>query len=718
MKTSPLFLGFGLHNHQPVGNFDSIFEQAYQQAYQPFLEVLERHPGISISQHFTGILLEWFEKHHPDFIERLGRLIEKGQIELIGGGYYEPILAMLPQRDSQGQIEALNQKIQSRFGRRPRGAWVAERVWEPSLASLLADCGIEYVVLDDAHFKMAGLRQEQLTGPFVTEDQGKKLTVFPISQKLRYTIPFQPVKETLDYLRKFPQGRGPRCVVMADDGEKFGIWPETFHSVYEEGWLEDFFTALEKESEWLHCVSIGSLLDATVSEGLVYLPTASYSEMMDWVLPWNEGRAIEDFRGCLDSGLLKKYGRFIKGGFWRSFFVKYRETQQMHRKMLSVSEKVHQIPDLSDIKVEALRHLWAGQCNCGYWHGIFGGIYLNHIRAENYHNLIEAEKYADQALNLHPVRHWKEDFFRDGGECLLVRTPSSQLTFDLSNGAELAAWDWLPSSWNLINTITRRQETYHRHLLKPVDDETSDGHSASIHDLHRVKEKGLEKWLVYDPYRRVGNISHLFSERLSLESFQKNPAVPTRAGFDFLSLEADKKFEQAPAVTFTLFSQGLEGLNHPDGGYELKQVWKYNTESDDWTITCGLTNRSRNHWHGYYGIEFGWSLNAGNTYDRYYRIDGEKPEDPNLGSTGESHDVREVSLYEDWWRIQISLSFSWPARLWRFPIETVSSSEGGFERTYQSSVVIPAWKVDLAAGKSWSTTITLAIRDTSKGGHP
>lgn len=390
----------------------------------------------------------------------------------------------------------------------------------------------------------------------------------------------------------------------------------------------------------------------------------------------------------------------------------------MHRKLLSVSEKVHSLPDGTPEKNMALKHLWAGQCNCGYWHGIFGGIYLNHIRAENYHNLIEAEKITDKALNLPSIRYWEEDFFRDGGKCLAIRTPSCQLVFDLAHGAILTSWDWLPSSWNLVNTITRRPEAYHRHLERPVESDDLNGHTASIHDLHRVKEQGLDKWLVFDPYRRTGNISHLFSERLSLDAFLKNPSTPTRAGFDFLTYDVAKKFEKKATFSLNLHSHGLEGSHHADQGYELQQTWTYNPDGDLWTITCTVTNRCENRWHGYYGIEFGWSLNAGNTFDRYYRIDGEKPDDPNLGSIGESQDVREVCLYEDWWRIQIHLSFNQAARLWRFPIETVSSSEGGFERTYQSSVVVPAWKVNLAPGESWTTSLTLNIRDTSKGDEP
>ena len=61
---------FGIHNHQPVGNFDFIFEDAYQKSYLPFLESLENHPKIRIAQHYSGILLDWIKENHPEYLER------------------------------------------------------------------------------------------------------------------------------------------------------------------------------------------------------------------------------------------------------------------------------------------------------------------------------------------------------------------------------------------------------------------------------------------------------------------------------------------------------------------------------------------------------------------------------------------------------------------------------------------------------------------------
>jgi alpha-amylase len=718
MTASPLLFGFGLHNHQPIGNFDFIFEEAYSRAYLPFLETFEPFGSLKITQHYTGILLDWFERRHPEYIERLKPLVASGRIELMGGGYYEPILAMLPRADSEGQIRALSERIESLFGKPPRGAWIAERVWEPGLASLLADCGIEYAVLDDAHFKMAGLRPEQLTGPFVTEDQGRMLKVFPISQKLRYLIPFHPVRETIESLRELAHGEDGRVVIMADDGEKFGIWPFTHQSVYEKGWLRELFTALEAESDWLETVTFEEALGRCPARGLVYLPTASYSEMLDWALPWDEGRAIQDFRKRLPEEELLASGRFIKGGFWRFFFSKYRESQHMHRKMLSASEKVQALPPRSKQRQKALSHLWAAQCNCGYWHGVFGGVYLNHIRSEIFHHLIQAEQCASAAdvksgpprkilVNSKPYAACRWDFFRDGGDALELTVPTAQLLFDLAHGAALVEWDHLGIARNLMNTMTRRPEAYHREILTHAATETTDSETASIHDLKLVKESGLERFLIYDRERRTGNIFRFFASQADLGDFMADPSLD-QGDFPSSPFNGTASLMKS-GIKVRLTGKGSAASAGARLPMEIVQTWTYGERHQEWRVLTQLTNLGAQAWRGLFGLEFGWSMNAGNTFDRYYRINGEAPADPNLGSRGDVEGVTHLALVEDWWGIRVEFQFSEPVRLWRFPIETVSSSEGGFERTYQSSVVIPLWNLEAEPGQPLQVEFRLRV---------
>jgi alpha-amylase len=61
--------------------------------------------------------------------------------------------------------------------------------------------------------------------------------------------------------------------------------------------------------------------------------------------------------------------------------------------------------------------------------------------------------------------------------------------------------------------------------------------------------------------------------------------------------------------------------------------------------------------------------------------------------------------------MDVRFSFGRKAELWRFPIETVSQSEGGFERAYQSSVIFPHWGVPLKPEGVWRVRIVQEVVD-------
>ena len=153
---SPVTLIFGLHNHQPVGNWPEVIAEANRLAYRPFLETLERHPAIKTVFHITGPLLEYLLENDSEQIERLAALVRSGQVEFLTGGYYEPILPIIPDEDKVGQIQKLTRAVADTFGAKARGAWLAERVWEPQLPLPMAQAGVQFTLLDECHFNSMG----------------------------------------------------------------------------------------------------------------------------------------------------------------------------------------------------------------------------------------------------------------------------------------------------------------------------------------------------------------------------------------------------------------------------------------------------------------------------------------------------------------------------------------------------------------------------------
>ena len=333
-------LALAIHNHQPVGNFGWVFAEVYDRAYLPLLESLERHPGRPAVAPLHGPLLEWLAAERPEFLARLGALAARQQVELLGGGLYEPILASLPEHDRVDQLVRMADRVESITGRRPRGAWLAERVWEPDLPTSLVEAGYQWTVLDDQHFRAAAIPEENLWGAYTTEDQGSLLTVFGTEQGLRYRIPFGTVESVIDYLRDHATEDGNRVGMMGDDGEKFGAWPTTYEHCWGGGrWVERFFEALEANASWLTTVTPSQWLDREAPIGRVYVPTSSTRR-------WASGRCRPTRPSCSAGSSTTRSpekdpaARWLRGGFWRNFQVKYREVNDLHKQMLRTSAKV------------------------------------------------------------------------------------------------------------------------------------------------------------------------------------------------------------------------------------------------------------------------------------------------------------------------------------------------------------------------------------------
>src|SRR5215217_2058319 len=386
---SPIRFVFGLHLHQPVGNFDHVFEQHVADVYRPILERLSGRGFLPAVLHLSGPLLEWLEAHDAAYLDLLGKLVSDRRVELLLAGFYEPVLASLPRRDRVEQIQWMREAIQRRFGVDARGLWLTERVWEPELAADLADAGVRYALVDDRHFLVTGFAAEQLHAPFWTESDGKRVALFPIDERLRYLIPFRPPEETAAYLREL-RGAGHRLALLADDGEKFGGWPGTKEWVYERGWLDQFIGTMTHlvEAGEVQLSTLADALDQVPSGGIAYLPTASYREMESWSLPPDAAlRLIHLERDLGETRISGPDGALIRGAHWRNFLVKYSESNRMHKKMQALSLLLRSRGDLPS----ARRAIGRAQCNDAYWHGVFGGLYLPHLRDAIWRNLANAE---------------------------------------------------------------------------------------------------------------------------------------------------------------------------------------------------------------------------------------------------------------------------------------------------------------------------------------
>ena len=705
-------LALAIHNHQPVGNFGWVFADVYNQAYLPMLEALEEHPGVRLSLHYTGPLLEWLRDERPDFIDRLRALAARDQVEILGGGYYEPVLASLPERDRIGQLLRMGDELEVMFGRRPNGAWLAERVWEPDLPTSLAAGGYDWTVLDDAHFRAAAIPEEDLWGPYTTEDQGRLLTVFGTEQGLRYRIPFRDVQDVIGYLRDHATDDGGRVGMMGDDGEKFGAWPTTWQHCWGEGrWVARFFEALEANADWLTTTTPSAWLAAHRPIGRVYIPTGSYAEMGEWALPAGESRVFASvLHAAQEAG--RPEARWLRGAFWRNFQVKYREINDLHKQMLRTSEKVHAMAP-GQARDLATDHLYRGQSNDCYWHGLFGGIYISHMRLATYEHLIAAEDLADtQAGEL--VAAEQRDLDMDGADDVRLAGPGQVVTVDVTTGAGIGGWDIRPVRHALGAVLRRRPEAYHEtlrnheaKLASAAASAANPGTPASIHDIVTTKEAGLADQLHYDPFERRSGLVRVLARDTTPEAWAMARATElgdaVEGAFEIDALDAGR-----------LVTSRVGSVVTPGGLVPVRIVKDLclagDRRSPTLELTVTLENRGDREIDGLFGLE--WTLTmlgGGGNPSAWWEMDGRRTAHDGRGTAAE---VTEFAQGNDYVGIAVSSTVSRPATAWWAPVETVSNSEGGFERVYQGSGLLLSWPLGLAPGASTTVTVGHAVATT------
>ena len=703
---------FAVHNHQPVGNLERVFRTGWESCYEPFLAIVEKYPQFRLSLHYSGSLLEWLEEKRPQFLGRLRALVARGQVELLGGGFYEPFLPYIPERDAVGQMGLLTQYLAEKLNARPQGFWLPERVWMPTLPKTIAPSGLKYTIVDDAHFRYAGFSDEDMFGHYVTEYEGFMLCIFPIHKRLRYAIPFRPPEETIEALRFWATDSGNLSVTYADDGEKFGLWPGTYGWVYEEKWLEKFIGRIEENQEWIHMLTFSEYMEKFLPQGRAYLPPASYDEMMAWALPAMAAIGHEDMvRQLKQEGRFEKCKPFLRGGAWENFLVKYPESNHLHKKMLYVSEKVdralrtHPAPTKEkDLAAPpALRALWKGQAGDAYWHGLFGGLYFNFLRHTIYQNLIAAERLAEG-------EHWGAerylaheiyDLDKDLQPEILITSPELGAILKPSYGGSLVELDYRPKNFNLTNVLTRRPEAYHRKLRNsPGSPSARADRPKAIYDTPPGPEEGLGQTLLYDWYTRYSFLDHFFGEESTFEQFHRcqYPELGDFVNQPYDLMEA-KEFDHSKELAILLHRSG--GLFKREGKVpvDIYKRFLFHRDQAGMKVDYEIVNRSLAESNLWFGVEISLSLLAGDDWQRYFIFPGLQVEDRRLVSRGGLPELESVRLRDESLGFEVSIDFTPASQLWRFPLETISRSESGPEKTYQGTVLLFHWLFSLKPGE-------------------
>lgn len=655
MTPPPLRFVFGLHLHQPVGNFDWVFEEHTDAVYLPLLRFFDERDLGPVLLHISGPLLDWLEARAHPLVDLVSRMADRGAVELLAAGYYEPVLAALDPQDRVHQVARLREHLRMRFGQDARTLWLTERVWEPSLPPDLARAGIDTVLVDDRHLHAAGLGEDAAFRSWRTEDQGEGVWVVGIDEGLRYSVPFRPAEDVTGRLR-YLHDQGHRMAVLADDGEKFGGWPDTHEWVWEQGWMTRFGDVLERlRDENVAVLSTMAEAHAVAPRGgPVYLPTGSYREMEGWTLPplHEAARSAAEAR-LRAAGAPEEELRWVRGGHWRNFLARYPESNRMHKKCAALSRRVRERGDPPAARTAMSR----AQCNDAYWHGVFGGLYLPHLRHAVWAELAQAESILRRG---EPYKSEELDLDGDGELESWVHSSFLSAVIAPHRGGALEELTFLASGRNLADVLTRRREAYH---LRSA----AEGGSAATADAVPPTERTLDEHAPSD---------HAPSDHASTEegtaSIHHREAALTLDGMPTID-----------ARDLTLFR---ERIVRGEGGADADEV-------ASWADALFVARTARSTREG--GFSLILEVAGGGPWltKRFHFGPGARLE-VELAWDGRAHNLGS--------RFETVLALAWPARVTCTPpaiaetrneIVTLSRTEQGWESCVQGETLVLSWPV-------------------------
>ena len=428
MKETKIKLILGSHAHVPAGACDSEFERVYENRMRPFITNLYRYSKIQAVLHYSGVLLNWVERNHPEFIMLIEDMVSRKQAEILGGGFYEPSFPLISQQDRISQIEFMTTYLRKHFGKRPQGCLIPAMAWEQNFISSLCASDMNFTFLSQDQFIKAGASEDQIFSPCITEDQGKLIAVFPVSLSIErelkeksFSQVFIKLKKNFDEDASLSKQNSNPALNDADDfyskNKIVCIFPEEISMSPREA----------QDSAWNRFFE-----EISLSE-----------EIADTVLPSKilKSRKILRKRSFPDSSALA--GNVSS----RQFLIDNAGANSLYSKMIFTNVLINQLKGDKIRKLNAREELWKAQDSYFFTKG--NSYHRGELRKAAYSSLIRAEKLTREKGKFAPS-YIQYDFDFDGITEYLFQDAVINYYVSLK-GAGIFELDYLPKDWNYLD---------------------------------------------------------------------------------------------------------------------------------------------------------------------------------------------------------------------------------------------------------------------------
>ncbi|MDR0464032.1 MAG: DUF1926 domain-containing protein [Treponema sp.] len=444
------YLILGSHAHVPSGAPESEFEFVYENKMRPFVTNLYRYSNIQAVFHYSGILLYWVERNHPELFMLIEDMISRKQAEILGGGFYEPCFPLIPLQDRIGQIELMTTYLRKHFGKRPQGCWLPGFVWEQHLVTALSLSDMNYSFLSQEQFSVAGLQDEQIFFPCITEDQGKLIVIFPVSSSIEKELEDKSFYHVFNELNKEFENKSN----LPDKSEYFlntekiiCIFPDKVSSSPEEA----------VDTAWNRFFE-----EISLSENII--------------------------ETTLPSKIIKKHKSLKKNNFPdsaksgndfspRRFLINHEEANSIYSKMIFTNVLINQLKGDKARKQNAREELWKAQDSCFF--SPCNGHLRGELRKAAYSSLLRAERLSRENVKAISslVQH---DFDLDGVKEYLFQNDKINC-YVHKQGAGIFELDYFPNEWNYLDCGTNEygRRTAFADIIACVDEKTDESFNLS-----------------------------------------------------------------------------------------------------------------------------------------------------------------------------------------------------------------------------------------------
>ncbi len=457
----------------------SFLEDAWARLGSPVLQVLGQFPQLRIALHISGTILDLLDTTFQEDALLLKELVGAGQVEAIAGGYYDPVLSAIPERDALGQVQLSRRKLESLLSATVNGSWILHGAWDPCLPRLLVKAGMRYAVLDGWAFRQAGLAKSALRGFYMTEREGAALALFPLHEDLAGTDPGDKPSQVLARLRRISALEPVGSISCFIDARRFLDHPGCLlPGDKAEPWLVALVRILARNDHWLKTNTFWQALRQGMPAGSLYLPSSLNPAMLAQLMTPKHSSGLSMLSRLKRTGQSLEASditTFFGGGPWEAFLTRHAEANRLHKRMIRASREVARLASLrkqtrnpkqqQTITLAwelARRELYRSQTAAPYSHDYWGGVFSGASRHEAYAALLRAEMHV---LRTFPARErfrfQRADYDCDRNVEVLVTTPFLGAIVDPDQGGSLAELDSWALPGNLLNTFTRREQLWY-----------------------------------------------------------------------------------------------------------------------------------------------------------------------------------------------------------------------------------------------------------------